>query len=271
MTGASGKKKPFDPNLPRRFFSAMVLIPIGLFAVWQGGIYLALLALCAAGGMAFEWSRMIRTDLPRFLIFSAILANAVFLVDPRWALMCLSACGVLAMAIEMRKGANTPVLLGVLYTGGIPLAMQALRATPEAGQLLAIGILVITWASDTFAYFVGRYFKGPLLAPQDSPNKTWSGAIGGLLGSIIIAGLYAGLFAIPVIAWMLAGFVISLSAQIGDLFESQIKRRHGIKDTSGFLPGHGGLMDRLDGLGMACFIIFLLSVIIPNLGLTLSG
>ena len=107
------------------------------------------------------------------------------------------------------------------------------------------------WASDTGAYFAGRGFGGPPLAPKDSPSKTWSGAIGAMICSGLCGLIAAGLLDASRISWLFAGFAISIVAQWGDLFESSLKRRYGVKDTSGFLPGHGGVMDRVDGLGMA--------------------
>jgi len=125
------------------------------------------------------------------------------------------------------------------------------------------------WATDIFAYFVGRAIGGPKLAPRISPGKTWSGAIGGAVAAIIAGTAVVWSFfsaddlRIPVLA-----LVLSVCSQIGDLFESFIKRRFGVKDSSHLIPGHGGVMDRVDGLIFACFAAFLLAIVIS---LTMSG
>ncbi|MEM7662978.1 MAG: phosphatidate cytidylyltransferase [Pseudomonadota bacterium] len=248
-----------------RLASAAVLVPIGLFAVWQGGVALMCLAAICAALMAFEWARMVESKVGALIIGGTVVANIVFLVDPRWALLVLVGFAASAAMVELGKDRRNSALLGTLYTGGMPLALQALRAHPEAGLALAMGIMLMSWASDTSAYFVGRQVGGPLLAPNDSPNKTWSGAFGGAAGSALTAIGFALLISGPVLSWAIVGVAASVGAQFGDLFESQLKRRYGVKDTSGFLPGHGGVMDRLDGFGTATIIALVVVRLIPAL------
>jgi phosphatidate cytidylyltransferase len=207
------------------------------------------------------------------MIFGAVLANLLHPVDPRWALIALVGTGVVAMALEQRDGLKSTALLGTLYAGGLPLALQVLRAIPDnaTGLYIAMGVMVLSWASDTSAFFVGRHFGGPLLAPKDSPNKTWSGAIGAVVGSVITALVFAYFVKGPLWIWGLLGVCVSVAAQFGDLFESQVKRRHGVKDTSGFLPGHGGVMDRLDGFGTACVAMVAVLKALPMLAVMLVG
>lgn len=267
--GASGKGS--SRELLMRLASASVLVPIGLFCVWYGGYALMVMAAICAAAMAFEWGRMAKSRVPYLMIFGAVLANLLHPFEPRWALMELIGLGVLAMALEQRDGLKSSALMGTLYAGGIPLALQALRAHPEAGWTIAMGVMILSWSSDTSAYFAGRRFGGPLLAPNDSPNKTWSGAIGALVGSAITGAVFAHFVKANIPLWALVGLVVSVSAQAGDLFESQVKRRHGVKDTSGFLPGHGGVMDRLDGFGAACVVMVAILRIFPDLADTLIG
>lgn len=262
----TGKDGFISRELLMRLMSAAFLVPIALISVWYGKIPLMLIAILCAGLMAFEWSRMAKSRVPYLMIFGAVLANGLHIVEPRWALMALVGIGAVAMALERRDGSKSTALLGTLYAGGLPLALQALRAEPAFGLYLALGVMMLSWASDTSAYFVGRRFGGPLLAPKDSPNKTWSGAIGAVVGSAIVAAVFAMVINGPILLWAGLGFLVSISAQIGDLFESQIKRRHGVKDTSGFLPGHGGVMDRLDGFGTACVCMVAVGRIFPDLG-----
>ncbi|MEL7129408.1 MAG: phosphatidate cytidylyltransferase [Pseudomonadota bacterium] len=258
-------------ELAMRMASAAVLIPFGLVAVWKGGLALSAVAALCAAAMAFEWSRMARSQMAVLMIGGVILANLVHPIDARWALMLLIAAGALASLFDHLNGRGVSALLGTLYTGGLPLALQALRTTPDAGFVLAMGIMLLSWSSDTSAYFVGRQFGGPLLSPQDSPNKTWSGALGAVVGSVIAACIFSHFVGGPLLLWALAGVFVSIMAQIGDLFESQMKRQHGVKDTSGILPGHGGVMDRLDGFGTASVAALALTRVIPELPNILAG
>jgi phosphatidate cytidylyltransferase len=256
-----------------RLASAAVLVPIAITCVWFGAWLLSGFAALCAGLMAFEWARMAKSRVAWLMIFGAVLANLLHPVDPRWALIALVGTGVVAMALEQRDGLKSTALLGTLYAGGLPLALQVLRAIPDnaTGLYIAMGVMVLSWASDTSAFFVGRHFGGPLLAPKDSPNKTWSGAIGAVAGSVITALVFAYFVKGPLWIWGLLGVCVSVAAQFGDLFESQVKRRHGVKDTSGFLPGHGGVMDRLDGFGTACVAMVAVLKALPMLAVMLVG
>lgn len=271
MAGGGVSKPGARRELLTRLASAAVMVPVAIYCAWQGGIPLAIIATLAAGAMAFEWGRMAKSHVPYLMIAGAVTANVLHLIDPRWALIALVGSGVIAMALEQREGKKSSALLGTLYSGGLPLAMQVLRAMPEVGFAMAMGVMVLSWASDTSAYFAGRHFGGPLLAPKDSPNKTWSGAIGAVVGSAVTAGVFGFYISGPILLWAALGIVVSISAQFGDLFESQVKRRHGVKDTSGFLPGHGGVMDRLDGFGTACVVMVGLVRLIPDLAPILAG
>ena len=265
------RKRGLSRELLMRLASAAVLVPIGLYCVWSGGYPLMVIGALCAGAMAFEWARMAKSRVPYLMIAGAVLANLLHPFEPRWALMTLVGVGVVAMALEQRDGLKSSALMGTLYAGGLPLAMQVLRAYPEAGWAIAMGVMVLSWSSDTSAYFVGRKFGGPLLAPKDSPNKTWSGAIGALFGSALTGVAFAYFVQASMPLWALVGILVSISAQVGDLFESQVKRRHGVKDASGFLPGHGGVMDRLDGFGAACVAIVATIRLNPEFASMLAG
>ncbi|MEM9740882.1 MAG: phosphatidate cytidylyltransferase, partial [Pseudomonadota bacterium] len=123
--------------------------------------------------------------------------------------------------------------------------------------------------SDSGAYFAGRGFGGPPLS-ADSPNKTWSGAFGAVICSVLAGAIAAGLLKADLLVWLVFGAVLSVVAQFGDLFESQIKRQFGVKDASGLVPGHGGVMDRVDGLGAVCVLAVAAFLAFPGLVSTLG-
>ena len=137
--------------------------------------------------------------------------------------------------------------LGLLYAILPAFALVAIRADLNYGLELILWVFIVTWATDIGAYFAGRTIGGPKLAPTISPNKTVAGLIGGMVAAELFAGLFVYLFAMPTILyWVAAPF--AFAAQMGDLFESHLKRKAGVKDSGTFIPGHGGAMDRLDGL-----------------------
>ncbi len=142
--------------------------------------------------------------------------------------------------------------IGPAYIGLPLLALFFLRFDPDLGFVATVWLLFVVWATDTFAYMVGRFFGGPKLSPRFSPNKTWSGLAGGTIGAVIVAVFIAYAASLPNI-WILAilAAMLAIVSQIGDLFESAAKRHFGVKDTSNLIPGHGGMLDRMDGLMFA--------------------
>jgi phosphatidate cytidylyltransferase len=151
---------------------------------------------------------------------------------------------------------------GVVYAGVVLLSPTLLRNDPKFGLQALLFLFAVVWSTDICAYLIGRAVGGPLLWPRVSPNKTWSGAIGGLIGGVAagIAVAYASGGARAAIAGVLA-LVLSIVAQGGDLFESAVKRRFGVKDTSHLIPGHGGVMDRLDGFLVAALAAVLIGIL----------
>jgi phosphatidate cytidylyltransferase len=142
---------------------------------------------------------------------------------------------------------------GVLYASALGIGLVALRLAPEIGAQALIFLFAVVWATDTGAYFAGRLIGGPKLWPSVSPGKTWAGAIGGAVAGVVIglavAGLLEGLVVTPALG--VVAVFLSIAGQLGDLFESSVKRRFGAKDSSHIVPGHGGMMDRLDSLVFA--------------------
>lgn len=155
--------------------------------------------------------------------------------------------------------------LGFLYTAVPPLCLFLLREGAWDGRSAALIFMSTVWASDAAAYFAGRGFGGPSLSPKDSPHKTWSGAIGAVLSTTLCGLTAAGLVGGSYVVWLIVGASVSIVAQLGDHFESVIKRRFGVKDTGSIMPGHGGLLDRVDGLGAVCVVTLAMFIIFPNL------
>ena len=240
-------------ELALRVVSALVLIPFALFVVATGGLILAIACAVFAAIMGYEWARMTASPImPATAVLSAACVIGAYLGDWSVAFIALLvSAAIIGLIHPSRPGERAVAAFGVFYSAGLPLGLFFLRDGVWYGQAAALILMGTVWASDTGAYFAGRGFGGPPLSPRDSPSKTWSGAIGAVVCSALCGLIAAGLLDASRIAWLAAGVMISVVAQWGDLFESSLKRRYGVKDTSGFLPGHGGVMDRVDGLGMA--------------------
>lgn len=256
---------PKKKDLVLRLVSATLLIPFGLYVVGAGGLALGLGCALFAAVMAFEWVRM--TASPCLVIMALIAGLPVIVLHftglPAGLItLFISAC--IAAIAHPKREARFQQGLGLAYVAGMPLALYWLRAGPWDGIAAALIFMAIVWGSDSAAYFSGRGFGGPALHP-DSPSKTWSGAIGAVIFSSLCGVLAAHLTQGELIAWILAGALISVFAQIGDLFESSLKRFYGIKDSSSLLPGHGGILDRVDGLGFVCVLAVLIFAVSPDL------
>ena len=239
-------------ELALRVGSALVLVPLAIGTAYLGGWLFALFWGAAAMGVLWEWTALLARNDQRSVLLTggASLALAVVLVAAGHLLaavvvLAMGAIGAASLALAERR---TWVAGGIPYAGALALAPIVLRADDADGFLAVIFLFAIVWTTDISAYFAGRALGGPKLMPQVSPNKTWAGAVGGLIASVVVAlalAKMAGLTALFALA-MLA-VVLSVFAQGGDLFESFLKRRFHAKDSSHLIPGHGGLMDRLDG------------------------
>ena len=148
----------------------------------------------------------------------------------------------------------SPLIAGLIYIVLAMLALGWLRANPAAGLATILFLLAVVWSSDVGAYAAGRLIGGPRLAPSISPGKTWSGAAGGLVAAVIVGAVAARLWHGPFGPAMVAAGALGIASQLGDLLESAAKRQFGVKDSSHLIPGHGGLLDRLDGLIAAALL-----------------
>jgi len=252
-----------------RIFSALLLIPLALAAAYAGGWPFALFWGAAAIGVLWEWIALMSGTDRTSLLFAGAAALALALVLAvagfDLAAVIVLAMGALGAAALAPGERQRWVAGGVPYAGCLVIAPIVLRSDAEYGFLAIIFLFAVVWTTDIAAYFVGRAVGGPKLVAEVSPNKTWSGAIAGLLAAIVAAiavAKFAALaqwFAIAMLA-----VVLSVFAQAGDVFESFLKRRFGAKDSSRLIPGHGGLMDRLDGFVAA-------SVVAAVVGLSRGG
>jgi phosphatidate cytidylyltransferase len=267
-------------DLPTRFLASVVMIAIASAAVYFGGVsnlggwlYRIMIA-AAAAVMLIEWSDI--HNVPRrwahvgsglmvaFILLSGEFLYPVSEIDeeisassfaPAWRAFA----GALAPAALLGLVARRPAMAwGFLYLA-IPAFAAVVLEWVWFG--LTFWAMIVTWSTDIFAYFAGRALGGPKLAPRISPNKTWAGLIGGMLGAAVLGWLAADFFDLgSPFVWL--GAPMALLAQAGDLYESRVKRKAGVKDSGSLLPGHGGVLDRLDGL---------LPVLVATLLLLMAG
>ena len=242
-------------ELVMRIVSAIVLGLAAVAAAWLGG--LVFLAFWTAGALAvwWEWVGIMKAE-PRPILVgigaAAIAGMAVALAADAaaFAFVCaVVGAGVAASSIQSSRGW---ILGGVAYAAAVLIPAVMLRNDPSLGFIAIVWLFAVVWAEDTGAYFTGRYFGGPKLAPAISPNKTWSGALGGTAAGVLAGNaviLLAGITWHP--AHLALAFAAVVAAQLGDLLESAIKRRFAVKDASSLIPGHGGVMDRVDGFLVA--------------------
>ncbi len=253
-------------ELSRRVLTACLLLPPVIAAIWLGGVWFLTLLMLVGLALAWEWGRLFDASPPPLLAslhVAALFGAGVFLIEdlafePQSLLVIVLAClGSLVIA-ALSGHAKGWALIGPVYLI-MPLVLLAdLRSDESSGGLAVLLFLLMVWASDSGAYFSGRLIGGPHLLPKVSPHKTWSGALGGLLTSMMAgygAGILIGGDNLILSLW---GGLISLATQAGDLLESLIKRRHGLKDMGFLLPGHGGFLDRVDGLIVAIFVFYIL-------------
>lgn len=260
VTMAANGSAPRWSDLRKRVLSAAVLGPAALACIWLGDTPFTAMVAVAVAILAWEWVHLCghrARAFPGLAVPLVVLVAGGFAVADhvRIALGVLGA-GFLATwwcALSMPNALTEPakrLALGVLYIGLAGIALIELRHDTEAGRGNVLFLFLLVWASDIGAYAAGRLIGGPKLAPSVSPNKTWSGALGGLAAAVVV-GLVCALRFTPDAAWMpvvVVAIVLGVFTQAGDLLESAIKRHFRVKDTSSLIPGHGGLLDRLDGL-----------------------
>ena len=255
-------------DLKVRVLSAAVLAPVALVCMWIGGSAFGILVALIAVGLSYEWLGLCgqRQALAAWLLFAALPVSVALteLDAPGAALLVLAAAtATLAIRGRGRSGA-WELAFGVPYLGLGAVTLVWLRQLPASGGANVIVLLSIISASDIGAYVTGRAIGGPRLAPVISPGKTWSGAAGGLLAAAAV-GLAASAIqgdGRPSGRAVAFAAMTGLIGQAGDLFESGLKRHFGVKDTGSIIPGHGGLLDRLDAVLTAAPAVALLALIL---------
>jgi phosphatidate cytidylyltransferase len=237
-------------NLVMRILAASVLIPVAIALAYAGGwLWLGLVVL-AAIGLYVEWLMVVgasgRARVLAAGVVALVLAGAGLAFGRLGASLGILVLGVVVVAwvAPERRGW---VALGLFYASAAFVASVLVRLDQVWGFAALMLILLIVWVTDIGGYFAGRGLGGPKLWPRVSPKKTWAGAIGGFAASLAVAAGFAAFGLGKMIPLLLLAAALSIVSQLGDLFESAVKRAFGVKDSSQIIPGHGGLLDRLDG------------------------
>ncbi|WP_284052846.1 phosphatidate cytidylyltransferase [Stakelama marina] len=259
---------PLPPrsDLPVRAAVGAVLIALAALALWVGDWLFWIILSAVSLLMMAEWSGLAHASARNTRIAQFTICVPLAIMAPKWI-----AAGPGFFALGLIFGAMFFVAIvtrrqilavGAVYVVLPVLALLWLRAQPD-GLLLAFWSMALVWACDIGAYFAGRNLGGPKLAPRVSPNKTWSGLLGGVVGAALLGAILYR-FGLPLHLAIASPF-LAVVAQAGDLYESWLKRRAGVKDSGTLLPGHGGFLDRLDGLvpvaPIAALLVFLPEVI----------
>lgn len=249
-TPATPETAKGSSNLFMRVVAALVMAPLTIAIAWIGGWPWAWIVIAAAALLYFEWLMIVGASGNRLAVAAGIAALAV-------AGVCLMmrrtdlALGIVAVGIALAAVAGRRqrgwVASGLIYAAAALIAAILVRRDVEFGFVALMFVLLVVWVTDIGGYFAGRGIGGPKLWPRVSPKKTWAGAIGGLVLGLAVAAGFAWLGFGKMLPLLLLGAVLSIVSQLGDLFESAIKRRFDVKDSSHIIPGHGGLLDRLDG------------------------
>ena len=244
-------------NLVMRVIVAAVLAPLAIGIAYVGGVFWIALVTLAVIGLYVEWLMVIGLAREMRVVACGIVALAiagVCLAMGRIEIaLVILGIGLLATPLIAPERRNW-VAAGFLYAAAAQTASILVRFDAAKGFVALMFVLLVVWVTDSGGYFAGRGIGGPKLWPRVSPKKTWAGAIGGFAAGLIVAACFAALDLGRTGPLLLLGGMLSIVSQLGDLFESAVKRRFGVKDSSHVIPGHGGLLDRLDGFVAAIVV-----------------
>jgi phosphatidate cytidylyltransferase len=237
------------PDLGPRVAAAVVLGLAALAAAWISGFVFVAFWWIASVVMLWEWQRMVSSDRLIERVGAGVLGVGLAALFALHQSVLGSTAALLLTGCVVGWLASPPARIwaaaGALYAGALVVSLAFLRASPHYGLAAVLWLFAVVWGADIAAYFAGRLIGGPRLWPSVSPGKTWSGAVVGALAGAAFGLLLSGWSnRIDRLFWL--GLATAVVSELGDLFESALKRRFGVKDSSNLIPGHGGLMDRLD-------------------------
>ncbi len=271
---ARGFGSRIGPDLGPRIAAAIVLGLAAVASAWVGGFVFVAFWWIASVVVLWEWQRMVSADL----LIEGVAAGALGVGVAALFALHKSVLGSTA-ALLLTAGAvgwiAGPVAriwpaMGVLYAGALVVSLALLRASPHYGLAAVLWLFAVVWGADIAAYFAGRLIRGPRLWPAVSPGKTWSGAVVGAIAGAAFGLLLSGWSnRVDRLFWL--GLGTAIVSELGDLFESVLKRRFGVKDSSNLIPGHGGLMDRLDAFVAASMFAALVAAFNSNGSFIASG
>ncbi len=246
-------------DLGERIGVGAIVAGIGLVCVWLGGLVFAALTILITGIMVWELVRMLDAEAPAIPLALAAAGGLTIaeIVPAAYALPLLIAPVFAGISLLRQRRATFAIFTVLIVVAG--LGLYILRS--ESGFVWMLWLALVVIATDVFGYLVGRQLGGPKLWPRVSPNKTWSGTLAGWAAAAAVGAVFA-LVTGASAAVVTVSVALSMAAQIGDIAESAVKRRAGVKDSSSLLPGHGGLFDRFDGmLGAAVFFLLVAQII----------
>ena len=256
--------------LTLRILSALVMIPAGLFVVFAGGRVLFIAGILCAAAMWYEYRQVTIGQVQKHpsliaggLLVLAILLAFEFSVPTALVLPGLMVC-VYSLLIVLRVPNPLWLTVGNTLIGLAVISLLELRGNDQAGLVLILIVMISVWITDIAAYFAGRGFGGPQLSPRGSPNKTWSGAAGAMICTALVGAFTAGLVSGPILNWVIFTALVSVIGQLGDLTESLWKRQFKVKDSGNLIPGHGGILDRLDSFSAVLIVLGLVQMIYPD-------
>jgi phosphatidate cytidylyltransferase len=261
-----------NANLLMRIAAALVLAPIAIAIGYVGGwIWTASLTMVAVG-LYLEWLMVVGLVGERRVTIGGaialIIAGACLVagrIEAAWIVLAVGLVAVAVLSSRLRGWSAA----GFIYAAAAQMASVLLRFDAVMGFAALVFVFLVVWVTDIGGYFAGRGIGGPKLWSRISPKKTWAGAVGGFAASLVVAAAFAALaphrdapqLALKILPLLGLGAVLSVVSQLGDLFESAVKRRFGVKDSSHLIPGHGGLMDRLDGFIAAMVVAAVFGVL----------
>ncbi|MBY7649106.1 MAG: phosphatidate cytidylyltransferase [Candidatus Liberibacter europaeus] len=249
-------------ELRLRIFTGILTAGMFLSMLWMGGVLFRLLAVMIGLSIYYEWMNITKSffvnlvgktlEIIVLLVMSCMFVFGAF----KPAIIVFLLYFLIDLLISVLWNRKFWRSLGIIYSVLLPVTMVYLRGDGFEGLFLMGFVLSVVWSTDVFAYFIGRYVGGPKIAPNISPGKTWAGSVGGAVCAICAGVVILSCFFLDYFwATIVLSALISVSSQLGDLLESFIKRYFCVKQSGWFLPGHGGVMDRVDGLIFACLVM----------------